>query len=632
MKRNNLTAAVLAGLAGIAGIASTAHAVNINPDGLGQVLIYSYYTTNDDNDTLLSVVNTTDEVKAVKVRFLEGFNSREVLDFNLYLSPQDVWVAAITDKGGIPTLIIPDNSCTVPYLYGSGGEQPFLDFAYTGDFTDGGPTGIDRASEGYFEVIEMGTVDDSEARAKDQENSWFETYADGDGDSSPARMGNAKAATHVLMEDGSEVPADCDQLVRNWTGYSSEALKTDPLDGMWLTNALGNGDCDPDDPDDQDDTDCKTEWNDVTGNGLNDNVSGLFGSASIINVPNGTMFSYDGKAIQAYDESDDGVHYIPGTIHPSLNDGDQDQAVVFFGDGVEFLDYSAAPLRTIDAVSATMMHDFVMNEFSIEAELNAATEWVFTFPTKNFYVDSATTGNIQDEWHPDPTDNGCNNWLPGDPFPSRSGPDPEDSTVPDDDDDFPNGQQGWETCTYIESSELLGALAPFTSLFGDEDCEVIGFESWDRNERPTVKPGVVGPPIVSPAPPGPPDKEKVEFLLCYEVNVLRFGDESIFGTTSDLLVTATGIPDDNGWARMDMGGEVEDEFLDDIFLPEHQDGAGMVGLPVIGFAAQEYENGFLEGGSVLANYGGLFGHKSSVRILKKLLMVILISWTVLQGL
>jgi len=98
MNRKNLTAAVLAGLAGAAGIAATAQAVNLNPDGLGQVLVYPYYTANDGNTTILSVVNTTDNAKAVKVRFLEGFNSREVLDFNLYLSHHDVWVAAIAQS------------------------------------------------------------------------------------------------------------------------------------------------------------------------------------------------------------------------------------------------------------------------------------------------------------------------------------------------------------------------------------------------------------------------------------------------------------------------------------------------------------------------------------------------------
>ncbi|MDX1554774.1 MAG: cell surface protein, partial [Xanthomonadales bacterium] len=118
MNRKNLTAAVLAGLAGAAGIAGTAQAVNINPDGLGQVLVYPYYTSRGGNQTLLSVVNTTEDAKAVKVRFLEGYNSREVLDFNMYMSAYDVWVAAVADDGaGTPTLYVPDSTCTAPYLF-----------------------------------------------------------------------------------------------------------------------------------------------------------------------------------------------------------------------------------------------------------------------------------------------------------------------------------------------------------------------------------------------------------------------------------------------------------------------------------------------------------------------------------
>ena len=95
MKRNNLTTAVVAGIAGVAGIASVSNAVNLNSDGVGQVLVYPYYTVNNGINTLISVVNTTDQVKAVKVRFLEGKNSRECLDFNLYLSPYDVWTAGL---------------------------------------------------------------------------------------------------------------------------------------------------------------------------------------------------------------------------------------------------------------------------------------------------------------------------------------------------------------------------------------------------------------------------------------------------------------------------------------------------------------------------------------------------------
>ena len=84
------------------------------------MLIYPYYTVNAGNDTLLSVVNTSNEGKAMKVRFLEGRNSREVLDFNLYLSPFDVWTAAATTAGALATdpavLTTNDNSCTVPNI------------------------------------------------------------------------------------------------------------------------------------------------------------------------------------------------------------------------------------------------------------------------------------------------------------------------------------------------------------------------------------------------------------------------------------------------------------------------------------------------------------------------------------
>src|SRR6478735_1168725 len=101
-KKKSLYAA-LAGVSAL-GVTGAAQAVNVNPDGLGQVLIYPYYTTRADSTgnaygTLLSVVNSTATAKAVKVRFLEGKNSKEVLDFNLFLSPFDVWTAGIVPMG-----------------------------------------------------------------------------------------------------------------------------------------------------------------------------------------------------------------------------------------------------------------------------------------------------------------------------------------------------------------------------------------------------------------------------------------------------------------------------------------------------------------------------------------------------
>lgn len=160
MKRTSMTTAILAGIAGVAGISNMANAVYLNPDGLGSVLVYPYYTVNGGNGTLLSVVNTTNEGKAVKVRFLEAYNSREVLDFNLYLSPFDVWVAQVAANGaGGASVFTNDNSCTVPAI--PSGGQAFRTAAFDGSTAqgkDGGPTGLSRTREGYVELIEMGTV------------------------------------------------------------------------------------------------------------------------------------------------------------------------------------------------------------------------------------------------------------------------------------------------------------------------------------------------------------------------------------------------------------------------------------------------------------------------------------------
>ena len=124
-KQKSLFAA-LAGL-GVLGVVDSAQAVHINQDGLGQALVYPYYTARSTASgnayvTALSVVNTTASAKAVKVRFLEGKNSREVLDFNLFLSQYDVWTAGIVAAGAGAGVFTTDNSCTTPKVSNSDGK------------------------------------------------------------------------------------------------------------------------------------------------------------------------------------------------------------------------------------------------------------------------------------------------------------------------------------------------------------------------------------------------------------------------------------------------------------------------------------------------------------------------------
>ena len=344
MNRKNLTAAVLAGLAGAAGIVGSAQAVNINPDGLGQVLIYPYYTVNAGNQTLLSVVNTTGNAKAVKVRFLEGLNTREVLDFNLYLSKYDVWTAAIYDDAGYPTMVTRDATCTVPYIYsfnnlasGVGGKQKFLTFA----LDDGGGSNVERTSEGHFEMIEMGTLLNEQ---------------DDQDDVLPA--GSAWAATH-----SGGIPNDCQQLVDAWTEAPNPAN-----DGYWIMDPFID---------------------------LTAPSGGLFGGAAIVNPAAGAMYSYDPKAINNFATTVaafDDLHQEPGRVLPSLNSGDVTDASVFLDDGTIL--NSVGLTRGVDAISFVFMHDQIMNEYTTEAVVGAGTEWVVTFPTKHFYVYTPSSGQF----------------------------------------------------------------------------------------------------------------------------------------------------------------------------------------------------------------------------------------------
>jgi hypothetical protein len=176
-KKKSLSAAVLAGL-GALGAAGSADAVHLNPDGLGQVLIYPYYTSRASLNTAMTVVNTTNQTKLVKVRFLEGRNSREVLDFNLFLSPNDVWAGVVVNTADAARLVTNDNSCVTPNALWTGTDpgtgrpfSEFKNFEYSGPRADSGPISLDRTREGYVEVIEMGVITNTQITGYVKHNS-----------------------------------------------------------------------------------------------------------------------------------------------------------------------------------------------------------------------------------------------------------------------------------------------------------------------------------------------------------------------------------------------------------------------------------------------------------------------------
>lgn len=549
MKRNSLTTAVLAGLTGVAGMAGVANAVNVNPDGLGQVLLFPYYTARGGNDTLISIVNTTERGKAVKIRFIEALNSREVLDFNIYMSPFDVWTGAVTAEGDGAKIVTADTTCTVPYFAGGNGEQAFLDFQYASapvdtngdgeeDFLgtqDGGPQGIERTASGYIEVIEMGTL-------LPQPPADYEPDPEAlTGDVIPW------AVKHV-----GGVPRDCNIPVLAWTVNAG------------LPWADGN------DPTFGFDTEIGAS-------------GGIYGAASIVNPQDGILFSYNATAINGFWPTGTTTHTDPGSLAPSLSSaGSSNESNVFLTDGsVQTITWDPADPPHL-ALNAALTVETLMNEYILDDELLAQTEWVLTFPTKRYHTDDALGG----------------------PNPS-----------------------------------LAAAIPPFTDLWSadpdrtDEDgfefpkpvgsCEVLSFRVWDREEGPDPETPddpdpVLTPPDVSPPPPpqpGEPPERETPFQLCREANVMRFADDDSLPDATEILgeplrtgdfgtlsYTNVGLEDFvAGWIRFDFGTR---------YSVPSADGESIPGLPVVGFSVTTFNNGTLPGG-VLANYGGTFQHRGT---------------------
>ena len=151
----------LLAVAALAFLALPAQAMNVSQLGLGQVLLFPYYTVRNGYDTLLSVTNTSASTVVARVRFREALNGREVAAFNVVLAAFDVWTGAATSNAAGDGAVIRtyDRTCTAPFFPVSAGvtgrELAFHNLAYTGSASDGASQSLDRVREGYVEVIAM---------------------------------------------------------------------------------------------------------------------------------------------------------------------------------------------------------------------------------------------------------------------------------------------------------------------------------------------------------------------------------------------------------------------------------------------------------------------------------------------
>jgi len=155
MKKSTLALSIAAaiGSIGLSGAANAA--MEVNPDGIGHQLVFPYFTAQSDNATLMSITNTdTVNGKLVKVRFRGAANSDDLYDFQVLLSPGDVWTAAVTQDAtsGKAKLATSDKSCTLPASVNATFNTERLDPSATDAVKANG------TREGYVEIITMGDI------------------------------------------------------------------------------------------------------------------------------------------------------------------------------------------------------------------------------------------------------------------------------------------------------------------------------------------------------------------------------------------------------------------------------------------------------------------------------------------
>jgi hypothetical protein len=128
---------------------------------IGTINVVPYYSVQNGNTVALTITNN-DQLngKVVKVRFRGAQWSDDVLDFQVFLSPSDVWTAAITkDASGVAKILKPaDKTCTLPLEFYNPNRP---------DVVDGAPfiadvrlakDNPDGTLEGYVEIITVADI------------------------------------------------------------------------------------------------------------------------------------------------------------------------------------------------------------------------------------------------------------------------------------------------------------------------------------------------------------------------------------------------------------------------------------------------------------------------------------------
>ncbi len=379
MKKSILASSIAAAVFGL-GAVTGAQASNVQ--------LVPYFSAQGANATLLSITNTdTQNGKAVKVRFRGAANSDDVFDFQVFLSPTDVWTANIS-KGadGRAVLTTSDASCTKPAASVLN-ATPFLtsrlDPALSADAKANG------TREGYVEIINMADIPPSRVAST----------------GAPA-LNNTSADLLQTVVAGVSTPTDSPNPLFTAIKHVKSVA---PCSGTAFTNldktAAFNGGTTPD-----------------ATYGMIPPKGGLVANWTIVNTVNAA--AWGGAASDATVAGTSRVIYSPqigSGLVSTLSVADHTADPLFLPTdtvsvynstsqllqvgvgaaaavtaGYYDLPDLSTPMTTaagpanaaaqVAGITSALTAARISNEFAVESAINGSTDWVFSMPSRRYHV------------------------------------------------------------------------------------------------------------------------------------------------------------------------------------------------------------------------------------------------------
>lgn len=535
---------------------ATAQFLQVNGDHIGQMLVVPYFSAQGNNDTYLNITNTdTVRGKAVKVRFRGAANSDDVFDFQVMMSPGDMWTAAITrNDAGKAVLRTSDKSCTLPYSL-SGTE--FILTRVDGKLTE--EEKVKQVKEGYVEIINMADIPPNAAAGTGVTAGGYPNT-------------NAPATTGVTVNTDNDL-YDVIKHVSGVASCATTAFGKRVLDNLAVDPVNEAG---------------------ARALGLDNPTTGLTASWVILNTESVNTFSGVATAIEARDALDTAavpgvdagnvVFYPQTKVDVLVAQGDVSTADALYITGAvgatvwtsassqtsvgtlpivqplrwDFPDLSTPYLPDTTAaeqalgISKALAVDSVANEYVLSPSINANTDWVFSMPTRRYAVAV----------------------------------------------DYGTASTYAARMIYNENVDLfftptIGAVAGNVT-FQDRKICVRNVKAdqgyYDREER---QPAPVVEDVEFGVSPGIPDQAPTEVVLCGEAAVLTFAS----GADSD-NINAGGVSPLR--AEVAQGTVTLADGYQTGWTAVSTGGLGF-GLPITGYAAARYEGN--------GNYGSTWAHR-----------------------